>query len=186
MKFLNIQNQFKYVNVIAALAASLQTLGQQNHEKLLLLYKRSFLTRQPVATFCLDVNNPLTQYCGVLPKFRNNAKLNNNFNDLEIVLLLMLPTQPHQSNEQYIDFIIYKRVGDVIMHQQQLMPKSHDVKKCKCFTLKSQHGGYGIKYTLRNVDIIGLELRECYHPAQRVNSNPIFIAGQSYQQSIYN
>lgn len=166
------------------MAASMQILGEQNQEKLLLFYKRSFLTHQTLATFCLDVNNPLTQYCAVLPKFRNNTKLNNNFNDFEITLLLMRPLpQAKQTNEQLLELNCNKSEGTM---QQQISSPPPVVKKCQCFTLKSQHGSYGIKYTLRYVDIIGVEHRECYHPAQRVNSNPIWIAGQSYQQSIYN
>ncbi|KAI8121222.1 APOBEC1 complementation factor [Lucilia cuprina] len=194
LKSIKIQNQFQYKNVIIELAASMQILGQQNQEKLLLLYKRSFLTHQPVATFCLDVNNPLTQYCAILPKFRNNTKLNNNFNDMEITLLLMMPlSQAKQPNEllnvknfdKNIEGFMQQQKKHQLQQQQQHI-QAQSVKKCSCFTLKSQHGSYGIKYTLRYVDIIGVELRECYHPQQRVNSNPIWIAGQSYQQTIYN
>lgn len=194
LKFLQIQDQFKYEHVISELASSLEILAQQNPEKLLLLYKRSFLTQQSIATFCLDAKNPLAQYCAVLPKYRNNTKLNNNFNDFEMTLVLMSTTQqPQTQNEQQhlFDIDFYKRGyfgRHIIMPMQpyQSVPQPQGVKKFKCFTLKSQNAGFGIKYTLRYVDIIGVELRECYHPEQRVNSNPIWIAGQSYQQSIYN
>ncbi|KAM7349992.1 uncharacterized protein ACRADG_008697 [Cochliomyia hominivorax] len=196
LTFLKIQGQFKYAHAIIELAASLQILAQQNQEKLLLLYKRSFLTHQSVATFCLDIKNPLVQYCAVLPKFRNNTKLNNNFNDLEMTLLLMSShpqeqQQPIITNEQMLISKFYNGAGNAQMLNLNMATlrqphQQHAVKKFKCFTLKSQNGGYGIKYTLRYVDLMGVELRECYHPTQRVNSNPIWIAGHSYQQSIYN
>lgn len=167
----------------------MEILAQQNPEKLLLFYKRSFLTQHSLATFCLDDKKHFAQYCAVLPKYRNNTKLNNNFNDFEMTLVLMSRTQPQTQNEQHsLDIDFYKRgyFGRHIIMPMQQHPQPLGVKKFKCFTLKSQNAGFGIKYVLRYVDIIGVELRECYHPAQRVNSNPIWIAGQSYQQSIYN
>lgn len=212
LNYLNIYRYFNDTKAVLDLAKSLQMLALQNSEKLLLLYKRSFLTHGPVAKFCLDIDNPLTQFCAVLPKYRNNTKLNNNFNDLEITLLQILPPplqRKPQQNAMSSPAVQLRPELDLTLHQsgegggidddasgscsnvdgklQMVMMKHQNnaMKKIEYFTLKSQHG-YGITYILRYVDIIGVERRECYHLAQRFNSNPIWIAGQSYQKSIYN
>lgn len=158
---------------IAELLHSMQFLAMQNFEKLLTLYKASFLSHELLAKITINASEQQSsvpiEFYSVLPKFRNNMRLNNNFNDLEITLLL-------NPNNKIIDMDFGLRQGTVL---------SPTASKIEHLTLKSQHY-FAVKYMLHYVDFKALQLRECYHLSQQVNTNPIFIAGQSYQKSIFN
>ncbi|XP_073835587.1 uncharacterized protein [Musca autumnalis] len=167
---------FLQSKTILKLAYSMKLLAEHNSEKLLLLYKRSFLTSQQVAAFELDVENPYTKFYSILPTYRNNQKLNNNFNNMEINLL-QNPDIEHLPLNFNVNFC---KVSNY--RNERLLTK---IRMAEHFNLKSQHG-YGVKYPLQYVDYNSLAQRTCYHVEQRVNSNPIWIAGQSYQKSIYN
>ncbi|XP_075155373.1 uncharacterized protein LOC142228749 [Haematobia irritans] len=178
LQTLNLARHFNRPNVVRGLALSLHLLAEQNSEKILVLYKRSFLTNNTVATFELDSENPYGKFYSILPKFRNNKKLNNNFNDMEITLLQNPSIGLFMQNDEISQLI------ETFSHEIQL--KIHEPSQnIEQFTLRSQHG-YAINYMLQHIDLNSLAERLCYHGDQRVNSNPVWIAGQSYQKSIYN
>uniref|UniRef100_A0A1I8PNS2 RRM domain-containing protein n=1 Tax=Stomoxys calcitrans TaxID=35570 RepID=A0A1I8PNS2_STOCA len=170
----NLSRFFNRPYVMRELAISLQLLAEQSSEKILALYKRSFLTNAALATFELNAENAFGKFSSILPKFRNNRKLNNNFNDMEITLLqnpaigLLPPTD-------------FSPVAPILAGNLTAIKQEPP----QLFTLRSQQG-FGINYLLQHVEINSLMQRACYHPDQRVNSNPVWIAGQSYQKSIYN
>uniref|UniRef100_A0A1I8M5Y6 RRM domain-containing protein n=1 Tax=Musca domestica TaxID=7370 RepID=A0A1I8M5Y6_MUSDO len=172
----SLYGEFLQFKTILNLAYSLKLLAEHNSEKLLILYKRSFLTSQQVASFELDSENTFSKFYSILPTFRNNQKLNNNFNNMEINLL-QNPEIEHLPIRCNTDLFKFPKYGNERTFGKKSI-REH-------FNLKSQHG-YGVKYILAYVDYNSLAQRTCYHVEQRVNSNPIWIAGQSYQKSIYN
>lgn len=187
LRVLNLPRYFNRPKAIRDLVLSMELLAKQSSEKILVLYKCSFLSHQTVASFALDSDDPYGKFYSILPKFRSNKRLNNNFNDLEINLLQnpaidFLARMPHLNIENAT--MILKNYNSLV-GGGVCDDKGQDSPKLELITLKSQHG-YGIKYLLQYIDINSLAQRSCYHVDQQVNTNPIWIAGQSYQKSIYN
>ncbi|XP_054730746.1 uncharacterized protein LOC129239334 [Anastrepha obliqua] len=153
---------------IAELAAALQVLAQYSTELILNIYKRSFLVLQ--SCISLKRDGSIANFYGIFPKFRNNPPLNHGFNDIEITLIVSNVTfesDHHACPAEGTDM------------QQYTGRKQH------CLLLKSQRVRNADGYTLRYVDLDQLENREFYHLEQRINVSPIWIAGQSYQKTIF-
>uniref|UniRef100_A0A1A9VVB5 RRM domain-containing protein n=1 Tax=Glossina austeni TaxID=7395 RepID=A0A1A9VVB5_GLOAU len=168
----NLEAEFYSFTAIRELLIALQLVAAHNSKIVLNMYKRAFLTHNPVATFCLGSNHPLGQFYAILPKFRNNPKLDNDFNDMEINLLLKV-----QEDVNTTDSVIETKTINEISAKQAIF-------KTEILFLKSQKIPK-IK-RLRYVDIEALISKECYDTQQYINSNPVWIAGQTYQDAIYN
>uniref|UniRef100_A0A1A9W6D2 RRM domain-containing protein n=1 Tax=Glossina brevipalpis TaxID=37001 RepID=A0A1A9W6D2_9MUSC len=161
----DLATKFFSFKAIGELITALQLLAACNYKILLKNYKSAFLTRNRVASLCLVANHPFGKFYAILPKFRSNPKLSNNLNDMEINLLLMIQENVKCNVREKCTFgAVFKT--DIIILKSQIIPN--------------------IRYVLRYVDIEALISKECYHAQQYINSNPVWIAGKTYQDDIYN
>uniref|UniRef100_A0A1B0BIV3 RRM domain-containing protein n=1 Tax=Glossina palpalis gambiensis TaxID=67801 RepID=A0A1B0BIV3_9MUSC len=168
----NLEAKFFSFTAIRELLVALQLIAAHNSKIVLNMYKRAFLTHNPVATFCLDSNHPLGQFYAILPKFRNNPKLNNDFNDMEINLLLKVKEDVNTTDS----VIEIKTINEISVKRAIFKAENLFLKSQKIPKIKHQH----------YVDIEALISKECYDTQQYINSNPVWIAGQTYQDAVYN
>lgn len=197
-----VQDQFLCLRSIRSLVNSLNTLAVQDHEKLLSSYVQSFLTRKPLADISVMVpGTNLTQhFYSIYPKFRNNSPLENNLNDTEIVLLEELLADLKRPSSHRSEFILSQMVKSTALEQgSQKLPyfseqyEKYDIER---HSLETQsYINYNLEsndtnnqsFFLQHINLQLLETRECYHPLQRSNTNPVWISNRrSYQTSIYN